>query len=108
MSTFQREDRYLVIKYTDAMAALTQTEQDLMVELTLKIDGHRRRRGKDVLQAVVVEHDWPEYEPVWGMIERRVNPPKPKCACCGTTENLHFDSGSGGPWRCASPDCMVF
>jgi len=32
----------------------------------------------------------------------------PRCACCGTTENLHFDGGSGGPYRCDSPDCMVF
>jgi hypothetical protein len=32
----------------------------------------------------------------------------PKCACCGTTENLHRDLGSGGPWRCNSSDCIVF
>lgn len=32
----------------------------------------------------------------------------PKCACCGTTENLHEDLGSGGPYRCNSPDCVVF
>lgn len=32
----------------------------------------------------------------------------PRCACCGTTENLHSDAGSGGPYRCGSPDCMVF
>lgn len=32
----------------------------------------------------------------------------PRCACCGTTENLHRDVGSGGPYRCNSPDCVVF
>lgn len=32
----------------------------------------------------------------------------PRCRCCGTTENLHFDAGSGGPYRCDSDDCMVF
>lgn len=32
----------------------------------------------------------------------------PKCACCGTTENLHRDYGSGGPYRCNSSGCMVF
>lgn len=32
----------------------------------------------------------------------------PKCSCCGTTENLHKDFGSGGPYRCNSSDCMVF
>lgn len=31
-----------------------------------------------------------------------------ECACCGTTENLHDDPGSGGPYRCNSPDCTVY
>jgi hypothetical protein len=35
-------------------------------------------------------------------------PQVPRCACCGTTENLHADVGSGGPFRCDSPECMVF
>lgn len=32
----------------------------------------------------------------------------PRCVCCGTAENLHADLGSGGPWRCNSPDCAVY
>ncbi len=32
----------------------------------------------------------------------------PRCACCGTTENLHADLGSGGLYRCNSSDCVVF
>jgi len=32
----------------------------------------------------------------------------PRCRCCGTAENLHRDLGSGGPYRCDSPDCVVF
>lgn len=32
----------------------------------------------------------------------------PRCACCGTTENLHLDPGSGGPYRCDSDDCVVY
>lgn len=44
-------------------------------------------------------------EEIWYMLK----PPQPnKCACCGTTENLHRDYGSGGPYRCSSDDCMVF
>lgn len=31
-----------------------------------------------------------------------------KCACCSTTTGLHRDLGSGGPYRCNSPDCTVF
>lgn len=41
-------------------------------------------------------------------IKKLMKPPTPKCACCGTTDNLHSDYGSGGPYRCDSPDCMVF
>lgn len=32
----------------------------------------------------------------------------PRCACCGTTKNLHRDNGSGGPYRCSSVNCIVF
>lgn len=32
----------------------------------------------------------------------------PRCSCCGTTENLHRDFGSGGPYRCNSYDCVSF
>jgi hypothetical protein len=35
-------------------------------------------------------------------------PPDTKCAGCGTTENLHPDLGSCGPFRCNSPDCIAF
>jgi len=31
-----------------------------------------------------------------------------QCSSCGTTENLHDDYGSGGPYRCSSPDCVMF
>lgn len=45
-----------------------------------------------------------------GWLKAKAPPPPevPKCAGCGTIENLHRDYGSGGPYRCDSPDCMVF
>lgn len=58
----QREIRYIVIKRK---------------HLT---DGHERHLlgyladiGVDTIESVVVEHDWPEYEAVWDMIEARVD-----------------------------------
>lgn len=33
---------------------------------------------------------------------------KMKCACCGTSTGLHRDFGSGGPYRCNSPNCVMF
>lgn len=69
--TFQRENRYIVVKITDINPALNHSEARQFADLIYKIDAHRRKEGKDILQAVVVEHDWPEYEPVWQMIEER-------------------------------------
>lgn len=33
----------------------------------------RRLKGKKPLECVVVEKDWPEYEPTWKAIEARVS-----------------------------------
>lgn len=32
----------------------------------------------------------------------------PRCASCGTTEDLYEDRGSNGPYRCHSNSCVVF
>lgn len=50
----------------------------------------------DTLRAQITETEWFD-----------LNNPK-KCAGCGTTDNVHRDLGSGGPWRCSSPNCVVF
>lgn len=67
MSEFEREERYMVIKLSK-------------LEPTGQPDGMSREEeiyrianfGKALVQAVVVESDWPEYEPVWEMIKARV------------------------------------
>ena len=65
---FKREERYIVVKIKDAQA----------------IDSNDPFNGYDALrdflkqwhiptrEAVVVEKDWPEFEPTWAAIERRV------------------------------------
>ena len=61
MSNFKREDRYAVIKYSQ----LTEKQLGFLKNC---IHGE----GIPTVKAVVVESDWPEYEPVWKMIEDRV------------------------------------
>lgn len=63
---FAREVRYTVIKHKD----LVGLPRELLVELRLVLD----RLGEFTPERnyVVVEDDWPEYEPVWRMIEDRV------------------------------------
>ena len=71
-SQFEREERYIVLKKTDL--------SDDMLREALAI-----KKGVDFARAVmeepkrsylVVESDWPEYEPTWKAIEARmVRPP---------------------------------
>ena len=67
-----REDRYIVVKRKDAVAALTTDERIILSNLCGKINCYRRSADKLPLECVVVESDWPEYEQTWQDIERRV------------------------------------
>lgn len=68
----ERENRYLVIKCKDAIEALTVEQREALSSIAIAVTAHRLNNGKQPLDAVVVESDWPEYEQVWGMIEARV------------------------------------
>lgn len=74
---FQREDRYLTIKRKDTRAALSLKELDILDNIQNKVNRWRNAQNKPVLQCVVVEADWPEYEAVWLAIQHRMNQPKP-------------------------------
>lgn len=62
MSEFKREVRYTVIKHS-------QLTEGQMQYLKNCIFGE----GIPTVEAVVIEADWPEFEPVWSMIEDRVS-----------------------------------
>ena len=71
MSAFIRENRYVVLKATDLQAVgLTEVELDLLKAVCQKVDQYRRESGKPDMECVVVEKDWPEYEPTWQAIEQ--------------------------------------
>lgn len=61
MSEFKREVRYTVIKHSQ----LTESQMQYL-------KGCIFGEGIPTVKAVVVEADWPEYQPVWQMIEDRV------------------------------------
>ena len=74
---FQREDRYIVVKRTDLIAANLSYAGKAMLDLVLlKVFRARLVSGKAPLECVVVESDWPEYEPTWKAIEERVEAAK--------------------------------
>lgn len=58
MSEFNREDRYIVLK-------LNRLPKD-------EVEYLRDCHPKAMVECVVVEHDWPEYQLVWTMIEHRM------------------------------------
>ncbi len=69
---FVREERYYVLKISDMRKYLSREKFESVGAIAEKLNAGRAVDGKTVLQAVVVEHDWPEYEGVWQMIEARV------------------------------------
>lgn len=68
----KREERYEVLKYADIDAALSDSDKLLLSAVLSKIERYRKEQGKEPIRGVVVEHDWPEYEQVWTMIETRI------------------------------------
>jgi hypothetical protein len=71
MSNFIREQRYYVLKISDACDALSPREQELLKLLHAKVGLGRAIAGKPDTDFVVVEKDWPEYEMVWASIQDR-------------------------------------
>lgn len=69
----ERERRYFVIKLTDAAKYLTPTQIIQLREMGEQISELRAADGKPPMCGVFVEHDWPEYEPAWRAIEKRMS-----------------------------------
>lgn len=63
---FKREDRYIVIKRSD-LANVPVNYRSALVEPMLSLLSHLPSR-----ECLVIESDWPEYEPTWAAIKARV------------------------------------
>ena len=69
-----REVRYVIYKHSDIeVAGISDAERAAMRSVSRKIAAARELHGKPPLLAVVIESDWPEYEPVWAMLESRID-----------------------------------
>lgn len=66
---FEREERYIVFKISDLGNSL---KGDDIRNLARGYAEQRQLRGKPPLNVVVVEQDWPEFEPTWKAIEARM------------------------------------
>ena len=63
---FQREDRYIVIKRSD-LKKVPVNYRSALVDPMFSLLSHLPHR-----ECLVIEGDWPEYEPAWAAIEARV------------------------------------
>lgn len=83
MTDFRRENRYVVAKRKDILRYLSASEEKQLGRLLEKIEAGRKTDNRPSLICVVVESDWPEYEPTWAAIKRRM-----------TGDNLNDDAVS--------------
>ena len=67
--TFERHNKYLVVKIADIEKYLSSTEQLNLATLTVKVEEQRLRAGKLENHYVVVNEDQPYATLVWGLIE---------------------------------------
>ncbi|QIB08968.1 hypothetical protein GZ982_30195 (plasmid) [Pseudomonas fluorescens] len=84
MSNFERENRYIVIKRSD-LKKVPVAYRGHLVDPMLSLLSHLPHR-----ECLVVESDWPEYEPAWQMIERRMNGADPVPPAGGDVEVLGY------------------
>ena len=69
---FKREPRYVVFKIKDIHAYLSAAQIDALQTAGELIAVGRALAGKQPFNAVVVEQDWPEFEPTWAAVEARM------------------------------------
>ena len=69
---FTREERYIVFKLSDVEKYLTAADRTYLAMMKNEIDAGRDCANKPPFKGLIVESDWPEYEPTWWAIEARV------------------------------------
>ena len=68
---FKLENRYIVIKLSDASEYLTKSGLSELLLTEMLIQGGRVQHGKERLETLVVEKSWPAYGALYSMLERR-------------------------------------
>lgn len=67
-----RENRYWVLKVCDVENYFTDSRRDVVIQILKDITAMRIQDGRDPLNCVVIEEDWPEYEPTWELLSKRM------------------------------------
>lgn len=70
-SVMAREDRYIVVKRSD-LAKIKNKDRIAFSKACRIVHDQMFGAGAPPRQFLVVEGDWPEFEPTWAQIEQRV------------------------------------
>lgn len=70
MAEFKREERYIVIKYSDVETFWRDDVREQFMSALKRLNEHDVRTPQR--KYLVIESDWPEFEPAYGMIEARM------------------------------------
>lgn len=70
---FKREQRYYVLKLSDIHGSVSLADLLYLDKIARTVADRRAQEGKEQREYLVIESDWPEYEPTWQAIEARVS-----------------------------------
>ncbi len=70
---FRREERYIVFKIKDCMIHLGSDQYEDLMHMAAQVGNRRRAMGMTDRKTLVIESDWPEYEPTWKAIQDRMD-----------------------------------
>lgn len=70
---FKREQRYYVLKLSDLHGTVGLADLLYLDGIARKVADRRAQEGKEQREYLVIESDWPEFEPTWRGIEARVS-----------------------------------
>lgn len=66
-------ERYVCFKHIDLDAALSDEDKRAFELICEKVNRHRKLTGRQPIQGVVIENDWPEYGPTMALLKERID-----------------------------------
>lgn len=67
------QKRYTVLKETDIAEHLSGAMQNLLNSICAAVEDGRKDAGKQTLACLVIEKDWPEYQPTVDLLSAKIN-----------------------------------
>ncbi len=67
--------KYIVLKVDDVKSFLTRDQRESLEEIQETIDSCRKAAGKEQLEGVFINREWPEYESAANELHKRITAP---------------------------------